>query len=86
MSKLLVKPRPGDGSVVKVTPQSVGWSYVGFELYRLKAGQSVSSETGDSEVCLVLITGKAEVSGGGQDFGTIGELSLIHISEPTRPY
>lgn len=86
MSKLLVKPRPGDGSVVKVTPQSAGWSYVGFELYRLKAGQSVSSETGDSEVCLVLITGKAEVSGGGQDFGTIGERMSPFEGKPWSVY
>ena len=86
MSKLLVKSQPGEGSVVKVTPQSAGWSYVGFELFRLKSGQSVSSETGDSEVCLVLITGKAEVSGGGQDFGMIGERMSPFEGKPWSVY
>ena len=38
MAELLVKPKGEHGHVTQVTPQSAGWTYVGFDLYRLKAG------------------------------------------------
>jgi 5-deoxy-glucuronate isomerase len=46
-----------DGSIVKVTPESAGWGYVGFEVLRLAAGESVERRTGGEEVCLVVISG-----------------------------
>ena len=42
MSKLLVKPKGNSGRVSHVTPQSAGWTYVGFDLHRLKPGETVS--------------------------------------------
>lgn len=74
MSKLLVRPSApdSDGSVVRVTPQSAGWSYVGFEVLDLRAGQSVTRATQASEVCLVLISGRARVRAADVDFGIIG--------------
>jgi 5-deoxy-glucuronate isomerase len=36
MSKLLVKADKGLGRVAHVTPKSAGWTYVGFDLHRLK--------------------------------------------------
>ena len=42
MSKLLVKPKGTSGRVSHVTPESAGWTYVGFDLHRLKPGESVS--------------------------------------------
>ncbi len=55
-----------------ITPASAGWGYVGFGLYRLKAGESAAEPTGETEVILVLVEGKATVSGGGKDFGELG--------------
>ena len=72
MSKLLVKPTGDHGLVTKVTPESAGWTYVGFELHKLKAGETVSAETGDREVCLVWISGSAKAKAGAEDFGTLG--------------
>ena len=74
MSKLLVKPSPPDsrGRVHSITPASAGWTYVGFDVYRLKAGQSLRDETGDREACIVMLAGKAHVSAGGKNFGIIG--------------
>ena len=54
--------RPAPGRVIDVTPQSAGWTYVGFDLHRLKAGDRVAAETGDREVCLVFVTGKGRSS------------------------
>jgi 5-deoxy-glucuronate isomerase len=72
MSKLLVKPKGDHGLVTKVTPESAGWTYVGFELHRLKPGETVSAETGDREACLVWISGSAKAKAGAEDFGTLG--------------
>jgi 5-deoxy-glucuronate isomerase len=73
MPNLLVKPKGDHGLVTKVTPESAGWTYVGFELYKLKAGETASEDTGDREVCLVWVSGKGKTSAAGEDFGSIGE-------------
>ena len=73
MSQLRVKPKAAHGVVAEVTPESAGWTYVGFALRRLAAGEDFGAETGAREVCLVLVSGKARLSIDGKDFGTIGE-------------
>ena len=66
MSRLLVKSAPGSGRVAHITPHSAGWTYVGFDLYRLAPGETAQADTGEREVCLVLVTGKAALSAAGQ--------------------
>ena len=64
-SKLIVTPASSpneEGSLLTVTPESAGWKYVGFEVVQLAEGQSLSRETAGLEVCLVLLTGKADVA------------------------
>jgi 5-deoxy-glucuronate isomerase len=75
MSDLLVRLSApnGDGSVIRVTPASAGWGHVGFELLRLVAGQSLHRTTGEREVCLVLVAGRAGVGAGGHDWHDLGE-------------
>ncbi len=73
MSRLLVKPRGKSGRVIEVTPQSAGWTYVGFELHRVETGQTVSGHSTSRETCLVWISGKGAATAGGNEFGTIGE-------------
>ncbi len=58
MPNLKVKPDGSHGRVTHVTPESAGWTYVGFDLHRLKPGETASVETGDREVCLVWVSGK----------------------------
>ncbi|BCH23201.1 5-deoxy-glucuronate isomerase [Mesorhizobium sp. L-8-3] len=72
MSRLLVKPKKGSGLVSHVTPESAGWTYVGFDLHKMKPGESASASTSAREVCLVFVSGKGKVSAGGEDFGTLG--------------
>jgi len=65
VSDLIVKSKnvpDREGSVVKVTPRSAGWEYVGFEVLRLAAGETVERRTGGEEVCLVPISGTCSVS------------------------
>lgn len=75
MPNLLVHPSAPDaqGAVHRISPASAGWRYVGFDVYRLKAGQKVDQPTAGEEVCLVLVSGKAHVGAGCKDFGVIGE-------------
>ncbi|MGN6549472.1 MAG: 5-deoxy-glucuronate isomerase [Pararhizobium sp.] len=72
MANLLVKPNGTNGCVTRVTPESAGWTYVGFELHRLKAGDGVSAETGDCEACLVWVSGTGKAEAAGTDFGSLG--------------
>ena len=82
MSELLLKNHAPDarGLVHRVTPESAGWGHVGFELYRLKAGQVLEASTGERELCLVLVGGQAKVRG----FGEIGE--RMGPFENKKPY
>ena len=73
MPNLLVKPDGTHGRVSHVTPESAGWTYVGFDLHRMKPGEIVSAETGSREVCLVWVSGKGEARAAGTDFGVLGE-------------
>jgi 5-deoxy-glucuronate isomerase len=84
MADLLRKPSGTSGKVHDITPASAGWGYVGFGLYRLKAGESAVEPTGETEVILVLVEGKATISGGGKEFGELGQ--RLSVFEKTPPH
>lgn len=76
MADLVVssKEQPGeDGSVLKVTPESAGWNWVGFEVVQLEARQTLERDTGTEEVCLVVLSGRCNVSAGENEWSDIGE-------------
>jgi len=82
-SPLLRRPSGTHGKVHEITPQSAAWRYVGFSLYRLRAGESASEATGEREAMLVMIEGRAAIEGAGQDWGTLGErMSVFEKSAP----
>ncbi len=83
MASLLVKPSGATGKVHDVTPKSAGWTYVGFGLYRLKAAETAAEQTGDHEVVLVLVEGRAEISAAGETFGELG--GRMDVFEWTKP-
>ncbi len=87
-SKLLVHPSDGaDGVLHKITPKSAGWTYVGFELRKLKEGARAAFDTGDEEVCVVILTGKARLTAeGGFDSGVIGERKSVFEGLPWSVY
>ncbi len=72
MSHLRIRPTAGVGKILSVTPQSAGWTYVGFDLHRIRAGETAAGQMQDREVCLVLITGKGRVRVAGADLGPVG--------------
>ena len=84
MSPLLHRPFGTHGKVHEITPASAGWRYVGFSLYRLRPGERAAEATGDREVILVMIEGKAHLTGAGQDWGILGE--RMNVFDKTPPH
>lgn len=72
MPNLRVRASGKHGRVHHVTPETAGWTYVGFDLYRLAPGESAGGGLPDKEVCLVILAGKARVSVDGTDLGELG--------------
>ena len=84
MPELLRKPIGTHGKVHEITPENAHWGYVGFGLYRLRAGEIVSEVTGDREVILVLVEGKAQIVAASQDWGELGD--RMSVWEKTPPH
>ena len=87
-SHLLVHPSAPDaqGRVHGVTPASAGWTYVGFEAYDLPADGTLARDTGEREVCIVMVAGRARVTAGGRDFGAIGGRASVFAGSPWSVY
>ncbi len=82
MSELLRRPVRDRGKVHDVTPRNAGWEYVGFSLHRLRQGEIAVEETNDREVILVMVEGKARVSGAGTDWGILGDRMDVFEKAP----
>ena len=86
MTTLLQRSTPpsADGRIQSVTPESAGWGHVGFDAFTLGVGQTLSRDTGDREICLVLVTGKADVTANGETWSGIGD--RMSVFEDKKPY
>ena len=71
---------------VSVTPESAGWTYVGFDLHRLAPGETAMAETGDREVCLVFVAGTGRATAGDRDFGLLGQRMSPFDGKPFALY
>jgi 5-deoxy-glucuronate isomerase len=89
MSSLLVHPdraAAADGTILRVTPESAGWTYVGFEVLALAAGQVAARETGRRECCLVVVSGTVAVISGAREWGDVGGRSDPWSGRPDGVY
>lgn len=86
MPELLSKYRAPetDTCTQDISPESAGWKYVGFEVFELKEGETLSQQTGDKEVCLVLVAGKANIKSKTLDLNNIGD--RMSPFERKKPY
>lgn len=84
MPDLLRHPLGTQGKVHDITPKTAGWHYVRFSLYRLRAGETVAEATGDTEVILVVVEGRAQVTGAGRDWDVLGD--RMNVFEKTPPH
>lgn len=82
MTRLLRKPVAQTGKVHDITPETADWGYVGFGLYRLAAGEAAVEPTGNTEVILVLVEGKATIRSEDTDFGELGDRMSVFEKKP----
>lgn len=83
---LLAKAKK-EGQIQHITPQSAGWKYIGFDVWMLKKGQTVTLESGDRELCLVLVAGLASVKTTRADFPKLGQrMSPFERTPPWSVY
>ena len=61
MSKLHVKAKGASGRVINVTPESAGWTYVGFDLHRLAPG-APRARSGQEATWDLCVAGSATIS------------------------
>jgi 5-deoxy-glucuronate isomerase len=50
-----------DGCVMRVTPETAGWRYVGFEVYRIREGARLRRELAGRETCVVVLGGSCDI-------------------------
>ncbi|QHM73415.1 5-deoxy-glucuronate isomerase [Mixta intestinalis] len=74
MSLLAKRQQPAaNGQIQHITPESAGWRFVGFEVYLLQKGQTLTLDSADKELCLVLVSGLASVKTRHAAFPGIGK-------------
>lgn len=60
-----LRSRPLDpaasGALLELTRQEAGWRYVGFAVRQIARGAAFAGDTGDDELCLVLLEGACRV-------------------------
>lgn len=72
------------GPLVKVTPETAGWQYVGFEVYLLQQGQTIYQDTLNDEVAVVILSGMVSVRTKHAAWSNIGR--RMSVFEKTAPY
>lgn len=87
MPHLLVPARQNaEGVLHDITPQSAGWTYVGFSTRKLAAGASFSLGEPARETCLVVLSGRVRVEAEGLGTHAIGERADVFSGLPWSVY
>lgn len=79
MNRLLVRPTLPDeeGRVIHVTPQSAGWTHVGFSVHQLDTGQHTGFCEPHRETCIVVLSGTVTVDVGQETLAEIGDRKSV---------
>jgi 5-deoxy-glucuronate isomerase len=67
-----------DGQTQLITPNKANWKYVYFETKEIKKNQTISIKSDGNEVCLVVLSGKCNIS--------TSELNLTEIGDRMSPF
>ena len=84
MSELLVRGGLDAERIVRVTPASAGWEYVGFEV--LRPVGPVACEPRSFETCLVVVAGSCDVTAGGERWDRLGGRATPFDGPPAALY
>lgn len=87
MTRLVVHSGPPgqDSCLVRVTPESAGWRYVSFAVYRL-AGTTFTQTLDDEETCVVILSGRATLAAGGTEWLDVGVRDTVFDGPPAALY
>ena len=72
--------------LLHLTRERARWKYVGFEVVRLAAGQSLARDTRDREACLVWLSGMSTVSAGEEEWSRVGGRDTPFDGPPVALY
>jgi 5-deoxy-glucuronate isomerase len=89
VSDLIVSPSAApaaDGSILRVTPESAGWKYVGFEVLNLGERDVAARDTGDLEVCVVVVAGTVNIVSPHGEWGDLGGRADPWSGRPDAAY
>ena len=88
MTTLLVRAQAADsdGCIMRVTPDSAGWSYVGFEVYRIPAGVRLRRELAGRETCVVVLGGSCDIRSEAGDWRGVGDRATPFDGAPSGAY
>jgi len=73
--KLLVRPRitdDGFGEIISFTPEAVGWDHLGFRSIKIPQGESIRSNTRNTEIAIVVFGGKCSVTSSAGSWSRFG--------------
>ena len=86
-ANLLVKAARTGRTIARVTPESAGWRYVGFEAIWLAPGERYTTKTGERELCIVVISGHVSLTSGDLVFRELGSrASPFEDAAPAAAY
>ncbi|MFI4954127.1 MAG: 5-deoxy-glucuronate isomerase [Burkholderiales bacterium] len=81
---LLVKGQRTGRDIVRVTPQSAGWTYVGFAAHRLAPAETLAIALPGAEACVVVLGGRVSVETGGATWRDVG--GRASVFDDRAPY
>jgi len=73
--KLLVRPRitdDGFGETISFTPEAVGWDHLGFRSIKIPQGESIRSNTRNTEIAIIVFGGKCSVTSSAGSWSRFG--------------
>jgi 5-deoxy-glucuronate isomerase len=74
------------GEIIHVTPNGTSWKYIDFRVVRLMGGQSISGQTDNSEVALVVIAGTINIASSAGSWNAVGERTDPFSGPPVAVY
>lgn len=85
-SKLLVKPDLTSKEYINITPENAGWEHLSFRAVKLDKGDEWRFSTGENELALILLGGKADVLSNKGEWRAIGSRADVFHGMPTTLY
>ncbi len=87
--ELLIRPKPlknSSGETQFIEPTAVGFEYLTFRVRKLAGGESYTNETGNNEMCMVVLGGRCSVKSSAGTWDNIGKRAHVFSGLPFALY